>query len=141
MKKLTSPLSLNTDLASLVLRLLFGGMFMYHGYPKFTGYSQMVEMFGDPIGIGNELSVILVIFAEFFCGLFILFGFLTRFSVIPVFITMLVAFFVAHGKDEFTMKMLPFVYMFLCVVLFILGSGRYSIDELLFTKNPESRRD
>jgi len=141
MKKLTSPLSLNTDLASLVLRLLFGGIFMYHGYPKFTGYSQMVEMFGDPIGIGNELSVILVIFAEFFCGLFILFGFLTRFSVIPVFTTMLVAFFVAHGKDEFTMKMLPFVYMFLCVVLFILGSGRYSIDELLFTKNPESRRD
>lgn len=141
MKKLTNPLSLNTDLASLVLRLLFGGMFVYHGWPKLTGYSQMVEMFGDPIGIGNELSVILVIFAEVFCGLFILFGFLTRLSVIPVFITMLVAFFVAHGKDEFTVKMLPFVYLFLCVVLFILGSGRYSIDELLFTKNPESRRD
>lgn len=140
MKKLTNPLSLNTDLASLVLRLLFGGMFVYHGWPKLTGYSQMVEMFGDPIGIGNELSVLLVIFAEFFCGLFILLGFLTRFSVIPVFITMLVAFFVAHGKDEFTMKMLPFVYLFLCVVLFILGSGRYSIDELLFTKNP-ARRD
>ena len=140
MKKLTSPLSLNTDLASLILRLVFGGMFIYHGWPKLTGYSQMVEMFGDPIGIGNELSVILVIFSEFFCGLFILLGFLTRFSVIPVFITMLVAFFVAHGNDEFTVKMLPFVYLFLCVVVFILGSGRYSADAVLFKKGADSTR-
>lgn len=134
MKKLTRPLSLDTDLASLILRLVFGGMFIYHGWPKLTGYSQMVEIFGDPIGIGNELSVILVIFSEFICGLFILLGFLTRFSVIPVFITMLVAFFVAHGNDEFTVKMLPFVYLFLCVVIFILGSGRYSADAVLFKK-------
>lgn len=134
MKKLISPLSLDTDLASLILRLVFGGMFIYHGWPKLTGYSQMVEIFGDPIGIGNELSVILVIFSEFICGLFILLGFLTRFSVIPVFITMLVAFFVAHGNDEFTVKMLPFVYLFLCVVIFILGSGKYSADAVLFKK-------
>lgn len=134
MKKLISPLSLDTDLASLILRLVFGGMFIYHGWPKLTGYSQMVEMFGNPIGIGNELSVILVIFSEFFCGLFILLGFLTRLSVIPVFITMLVAFFVAHGNDEFTVKMLPFVYLFLCVVVFILGSGKYSADAVLFKK-------
>jgi len=141
MKRLTSPLSLNTDLASLVLRLIFGSMFIYHGYPKLIGYDQMVEMFGDPIGIGSELSVILVIFAEFFCGIFILLGLLTRFAVVPIFITMLVAFFVAHSKDEFTVKMLPFVYLFLCVVIFILGSGRYSLDATLFSKNSGTSRD
>ncbi|MCO6148197.1 DoxX family protein [Flavobacterium sp. NRK1] len=134
MKNLISTTSLNTDLATLLLRIIFGGMFIYHGWPKLTGYSQMVEMFGDPIGIGNELSVILVIFAEFFCGIFILLGFMTRFAVIPIFITMLVAFFVAHAKDDFMIKMLPFVYLFLCPVLFILGSGKYSADALLFTK-------
>jgi len=141
MKRLTSPLSLNTDLASLLLRLIFGGMFIYHGYPKLIGYDQMVKMFGDPIGIGSELSVILVIFAEFFCGIFILLGLLTRFAVVPIFITMLVAFFVAHSKDEFTVKMLPFVYLFLCVVIFILGSGRYSLDATLFSKNSGTSRD
>ena len=134
MKQLISTTSLNTDLATLLLRIIFGGMFIFHGYPKLTGYNQMVEMFGDPIGIGTELSVILVIFAEFFCGIFILVGFLTRYAVIPVFITMLVAYFVAHGKDEFMIKMLPFVYLFLCVVLFILGSGKYSVDAALFGK-------
>ena len=134
MKRLVNPLSLNTDFATLVLRLLFGGMFIYHGWPKLSGYSEMEKMFGDPIGLGNELSVILVIFAEFFCGIFILLGFLTRFSVIPVFITMLVAYFVAHGNDPFMNKMTPFIYLFLCVVIFILGSGRYSVDAALFGK-------
>lgn len=139
MKTLLKTSSLDTDLATLILRLVFGGMFIYHGWPKLAGYEQMLTMFGDPIGIGTELSVILVIFAEVFCGLFILLGFMTRFAVIPVFITMLVAYFVAHGKDEFMVKMLPFVYLFLCAVIFILGSGRYSVDAVLFSRrNTES---
>lgn len=130
----TQPLY--TDFAILLLRIIFGGMFIFHGWPKLANYSAMLEMFGDPIGLGTELSLILVIFAEFFCGIFILLGFLTRFSVIPIFITMLVAYFVAHGADDFQVKMLPFVYLWLCVVIFILGSGSYSVDNLLFNKQP-----
>lgn len=34
MKKLLSPLSLSTDVATLLLRLFFGGMFIYYGYGK-----------------------------------------------------------------------------------------------------------
>lgn len=135
MKRLLHPASLNTDLATLILRIIFGGMFIFHGYPKLTGYNEMVGMFGDPIGIGTELSVILVIFAEFFCGIFILLGLFTRFAVVFTFITMLVAYFVAHAQDDFVVKMLPFVYIWLCLVIFILGSGRYSLDNLLFNKN------
>lgn len=138
MKRLTSTTPLDTDFAILVLRIIFGGMFIFHGWPKLVNFTDMVAMFNDPIGIGNETSVALVVFAEVFCGLFILLGFLTRFSVIPVFITMLVAYFVAHKADPFTNKMLPFVYLFLCVVIFILGSGRYSLDSLLFNRNKTS---
>ena len=135
MKRLLSPFSLNTDLAALVLRLVFGGMFIFHGYPKLVGYNDMLAMFGDPIGIGSELSLILVIFAEFFCGILIVLGLFTRFAIVPAFITMLVAYFVAHAKDDFMVKMLPFVYLWLCIVIFLLGSGRYSLDALLFDKN------
>ena len=139
MNKLTNPASLNTDLATLVLRIIFGGMFAFvHGWMKITGYDAMASQF-DIIGIGSELTLILVIFAEFVCGLFILFGFLTRFAVIPVFITMLVAFFMAHAADPFLNKMIPFIYLFLCVVIFILGSGRYSLDAAIFrNKRPET---
>jgi len=138
MNRLLSPYSLNTSLAALLLRLVFGGMFIYHGYPKITGYDQMVGMF-DPIGIGNDLSLILVIFAEFVCGILIVLGLFTRFAVIPVFITMAVAYFVAHGADKFDMKMIPFIYLWLCAVLFILGSGRYSLDAIIF-KNKNNNK-
>lgn len=137
MKRLTNTVSLNTDLATLLLRLVFGGMFIFHGYPKIANYSQMVQMFGDPIGIGNELSVILTIFGEFVCGILIVLGLLTRFATIPVFITMLVVLFVALAQAPFTDKMLPFVYLFLCVVLFILGSGEYSVDAALSKRSSQ----
>jgi putative oxidoreductase len=126
--------SLDTNAATLILRLVFGGMFIFHGYPKLANYDQMLTMFGDPIGIGTELSLILTIFGEFVCGILIVLGLFTRFAVVPVFITMLVAYFVAHKNDAFTLKMLPFVYLFLCVIVFILGGGKYSADAMLFTK-------
>ncbi len=126
--------SLHTDLGILLLRLIFGGMFMYVGYLKISAYKQMLSMFGDPIGIGTELSLVLVIFAELFCGFFVAIGFLTRLTVIPTLVVMTVMLYVVHIKDPFVMIQLPFVYWLLCFVIFILGSGRFSVDHLLFDK-------
>lgn len=124
---------LNTDLSALLLRLILGGLMTYHGYTKIIAYDQILPMFTDLIGIGVKLSFNLVIFAELFCGLFLVFGFLTRLSVIPIFIAMFVAYFIAHGKDPFQVKELAFVFLLLSIVVFVLGSGKYSIDKLLFT--------
>lgn len=132
MKKLLSPLSMGTDAATLLLRLFFGGMFVYFGYGKIAMYNEILPQFGDIIGIGSELSFHLVIFSEFFCGLLILLGLVTRLSVIPVFITMIVAYFIAHGQDDFQAKMPAFIFLVLCIPVFILGSGRYSLDYLIF---------
>jgi putative oxidoreductase len=125
---------LNADLAALLLRLIFGGLFIYYGWMKISNYNQILPMFGDIIGIGSKLSFNLVIFAEFFCGIFVTVGFLTRLTIIPIFITMVVAFFIAHAKDTFQVKQIAFLYMLLCLVIFILGSGRYSVDRLMFKK-------
>lgn len=124
--------SLNTDLAALLLRLIFGGLFVYHGYTKFIAYDQILPMFSDLIGIGAKNSFILVIFAELVCGFFVLIGLLTRLSVIPIFITMFVAYFIAHAKDPFQSKELAFLFFVLSLVVFVLGSGKYSIDNVLF---------
>ena len=89
-----------------------------------------LPMFQDLIGIGSKLSFNLVIFAEFFCGFLVLIGFFTRLAVIPIFINMTVAFFIAHAKDLFDVKALPFVFLLLTTVIFVLGSGKFSIDRL-----------
>jgi putative oxidoreductase len=105
---------------------------VYYGYQKAASYDQILPMFGDIIGIGAKLSFNLVIFAELICGAFVLLGFFTRLSVIPIFFTMIVAYFIAHAKNPFGIKQTAFIFLSLCIPIFILGSGRFSIDRLLF---------
>jgi putative oxidoreductase len=136
--KIISIHPLSTDLAILLLRLIFGGLFVRYGYMKIASYDQILPMFGDIIGIGAKLSFHLVIFAEFFCGLFVLLGLFTRLSVVPIFITMIVAYFVAHAKDPFDTKAVAFIFMVSSVVVFILGSGNYSVDNLIFRRGKRS---
>jgi putative oxidoreductase len=137
--RLLNPTSLNTDLATLVLRLIFGGMFIYHGYLKLDGFSQYNSMMPDYIGIGGKATYTLVMCSEMIGGLFIALGLLTRLAIIPIFTIVNVAFFVAHKNDPFLSKMLLFVYIFLCIAIFLLGSGRYSIDQLLFRKKNQPK--
>ncbi len=122
--------SLNTDLASLFLRLIYGSLFVHYGYTKFISYDEILPQFPDIIGIGSKFSFILVIFAELICGFLVTIGYLTRLAIIPIFITMIVAYFLAHANDEFQAKTLPFVFLLLSFVIFILGSGKYSIDKV-----------
>jgi putative oxidoreductase len=138
MKRLLNPLSLDTNLATLILRLIFGGMFVYYGYGKLANYDTIAPMFGDIIGIGAKLSFNLVIFAELVCGFLVLIGLLTRFAIVPIFITMVVAYFVAHANDPFDTKAIAFIYMLFCFVIFVLGSGKYSVDELIFNKKTQN---
>lgn len=134
-KKVLQPQPLHTDLGILLLRLIFGGMFIRYGYMKMNAYDQILPMFGDIIGIGSQLSFNLVIFAELFCGLLVTLGILTRLSVTPIFITMIVAFFVAHANDAFDVKAIAFVFLVLAIVVFIFGSGRFSLDRLIFNRS------
>lgn len=129
-----SPRPLGSDLAALLLRLIFGGMFIYFGYGKIAAYDDILPMFEGYLGMSPKLSFHMVIFAEFGCGILVALGLLTRLSVIPIFITMIVAFFVAHADDPFTAKHSSFEFMLYSVVVFVLGSGKYSIDALLFKK-------
>lgn len=125
---------LNTDMAILLLRLIFGGIFINYGYSKMMAYDKILPQFGDVIGIGSTLSFNLVIFAEFGCGMLVVLGFLTRFATIPIFITMAVAYFIAHAKDSFENKELSFLYLIISIVVFLFGSGKISIDQLIFNR-------
>lgn len=130
--KLLGYHAINTDLAALLLRLVFGGLFIYHGYVKIASYSQYLPYFPDLLGIGSKSTFLLVIFAEFVGGLLITAGFLTRLAVVPIFVTMIGAYFMAHAADPFHMKELPFAFMLLSPVVFVMGSGAFSVDRFIF---------
>ncbi len=127
---------LNADLGIFLLRVIFGGFFVYYGYLKVASYHQILPVFTDYIGIGSKLSFQLVIFAELVGGFFIVIGLWTRLAVIPIFIAMFVAYFIAHAKDPFTIKQIALLYLVLSPIVFILGSGKYSLDVLLQKRKP-----
>lgn len=141
MRKLftTDTKYLNNDLALLVARFAFGVLMLSHGIPKM----QMLFS-GDPIqfpavfGMSAELSLTLAVFAEVFCSLLILIGFGTRLAAVPLIITMLVAVFSIHAADVFAKKELAVLYLAGYVVLFVAGSGKYSIDRILESKLAEN---
>ncbi|MBD0257321.1 MAG: DoxX family protein [Cytophagales bacterium] len=134
MKKILALSPLNPDFSILLLRVVHGGLFVYHGLSKALSFGEYQNYFPDILGIGTQQSLMLVIFAELVCGAMVVLGFLTRLSVIPIFITMSIAFFVAHASDPFATKELSFLFLLLSIVVFASGSGRLSLDNLLFKK-------
>jgi putative oxidoreductase len=122
----------NLDLLVLVLRITLAGFMLTHGWPKFLRLLEGGEIqFGDPIGLGPTLSLILTVFAEFFCSILIGIGLGTRLAAIPLLITMGVAAFVAHGGDPFRQKEVALLYLLFYLALLVLGSRKYSIDSFL----------
>jgi len=121
-----------SDLALLLLRVSFGLMMMVHGWQKLGKFSQMSQTFADPFGLGPAPSLALAIFAEFFCSILLVVGFLTPLALAPLLVTMLVAIFYAHGADPWQKKELAVAYLSVYVTLMFSGAGRYSLDYLLF---------
>jgi putative oxidoreductase len=121
----------------LVLRLGMGGYMMTHGWGKVQMVlNRQFDQLGDPIGLGNTLSLILATGAEFFCALLVVIGLGTRVAAIPVVITMGVAAFIVHGNDPWTMgagasKEPALLFLTAFLTLVFTGGGRFSFDALI----------
>ncbi len=117
------------DFGLLAVRLLAGGMMLTHGIPKIDRlFGEGPVKFADPLGLGPEISLVLVIFAEVACSILVMVGFKTRMATIPLLITMLVAAFYIHGADPFGEKELPLLFFTLFVSLLVSGPGNYAVD-------------
>jgi len=114
----------------LLLRIFFGVMLMIHGIDKMSNFSYLSQTFPDVLGFGSYMSLMLAIFAEFCCSMFLIAGLLVRVMILPMIVTMAVAFFDVHDA------MLPegelaLVYLVVFIILYIVGPGRYSLDYLI----------
>ncbi|MGB4815327.1 MAG: DoxX family protein [Ferruginibacter sp.] len=118
------------DVAILILRVASGVLMMNHGYGKLIHFSEYKVKFMSFMGLGQTTSLLLVVFAEFFCALFIVLGLFTRFAVIPLIIAMCVALFMAHSGDFFGDGEKATLYIGAFVNLLLVGPGRFSVDRL-----------
>ena len=63
----------------------------------------------------------------------VIFGAFYRLALIPIIFSMCVAFLVVHRGQPFAAKELAFIYLVVFVVLFVMGAGRYSLDNVIAT--------
>lgn len=97
-----------TDAALLVLRIALGVIFFAHGAQKMLGWFggnglaatvQGMSQGGIPVPL-----VYVAVFTEFFGGLAVIVGALTRLASLGLFVTMLVAIFKVHLANGFFMN-------------------------------------
>ncbi|MGS2720125.1 DoxX family protein [Paraglaciecola aestuariivivens] len=130
--------------AALALRIPAGIIFTAHGAQKlfgwFGGYG--LEGTGQWMGsIGLEpgyLMALLAGSAEFFGGLFLILGLLTRPAALVLSITMLVAIFSVHFVNGLFMSNNGYEFgltlLAISVSLLFAGAGKFGLDNLLAKK-------
>ncbi len=123
------------DFGMLLLRLCPAlTMLCAHGWGKLTDFTNKMDQFPDPFGVGSPVSLAMAVFAEVFCAAAVALGIFTRWTVIPLIITMCVAFFFIHSADPWQKKELAFMYLSFFLVILLLGPGKYSFDGLVRKK-------
>lgn len=121
------------DISLLVVRVVAGVIFVAHGAQKLFG------AFGGP-GLEKTVEMMgalgyLVTIGEFFGGLGLIVGLLTRFSAASLMVIMLGAIAMVHGKNGFFMSSGGYEYNLALIGLLaptlIAGPGRYAIGRFL----------
>ncbi len=138
---------LTGDLAALLLRVAAGLIFLPHGWSKIAGdggasafAADMAANYGIPTALGH-----LAAWAEVVGAILLIAGFLTRLDALLLGGTMFVAAFVVQlpdalfevqpGASKLFVALrgieLPLAMFAICAALFLMGGGRFSVDQLL----------
>jgi len=126
-----SPRQLSLGLAAL--RLAVATIFIRHGAQKlfvygFAGVTGAFRQMGVPFpGVMGPLIGVL----EFFGGIALALGFLTRLLAIGFVLDMLGAILLVQLKRGFSAYELEFLLLGSSVALFLAGGGRLSVDAML----------
>jgi putative oxidoreductase len=124
-----------TWLAPLFARITVGWVFLWSGWGKLHNLPQITQNFMDWQIPHPHLLTPLVSGIEFFGGLFLLLGLLTRISAGALGVTMIVAIRAAKWADVDSLETLlgfdEFEYLALFLWLAIAGAGVFSVDHWL----------
>ncbi len=124
----------SNDIAKLLLRLLVGGMMLFHGVHKIidgiSGVKHLTVKAGFP-----EFFAYGVYVGEVVVPIFIILGLYARVASVFLALNMAMAIFLAYGGSLFYLGKqgaplieLPLFYLVLSIVIFLLGSGKYGVN-------------
>jgi putative oxidoreductase len=143
-------ISTENSAAITILRLVLGIVFFAHGAQKMLGwfggygFTGTMGFFTGAMHI-PAVFAFLAIAAEFFGGLGLIFGFLTRIAAFGIAVNMLVAIAMVHAQFGFFMNWagtqkgegIEYHLLTLAITIFLMikGAGAFSIDRALSAKD------
>jgi putative oxidoreductase len=137
----TEPISPNY---MLVLRVIMGILFINYGsgffdtktMTHFAGWLEKDLHFPFPLFMAYLRTG-----AELFGGIMLILGLYTRLGAFLIFITMLVAGFIADKGDFFGAAELAFVNAAVMLTIILAGPGKLSLDYYFFGRNSDKNID
>jgi putative oxidoreductase len=136
----------NPDIVPAIIRLVVGVLFFYHGAQKMLGwwggpgFSAMMHAF-ESQGV-PAVFAFLAIAAEFFGGIGLIAGFLSRIAAFGITVNMIVAIMTVHLQNGLSMnwsgqqKGEGFEYHLLVLAITIsimlVGAGAFSVDGMIY---------
>jgi putative oxidoreductase len=139
------------DIATAILRLVLGVVFFAHGAQKMLGwfggygFSGTMGFFTGTMHIPAPLAF-LAIAAEFFGGLGLILGFLTRIAAFGITVNMVVAIATVHSAFGFFMNWsgtqkgegIEYHLLTLATTVFLMirGAGAFSVDRAIAAASP-----
>src|SRR5271157_4947255 len=139
-------LATSNDLSLTLVRLVLGIVFFAHGAQKMLGwfggygFHGTMGFFTQQMGIPAPLAF-LAICAEFFGGLGLIVGLLSRIAAFGIMVNMLVAIITVHHANGLFMNWFGnqkgegyeyhLLAIVLCLIVLIKGAGAFSLDRML----------
>ncbi|ABB45039.1 DoxX [Sulfurimonas denitrificans DSM 1251] len=125
---------MSNDIAKLLLRLSVGVMMLFHGLDKIIngidGVKHLLVSAGAPQFLAYGVYV-----GEVVIPIFIILGVYVRAASVILGLNMVAAIFLAYGGALFSLGKhgapvfeLPFLYLMMSVIIFMLGSGKYALN-------------
>jgi putative oxidoreductase len=122
------------DIAKLLLRVSVGIMMLFHGFEKVINGISGVRYLTTNAGL-PEFFAYGVFIGELVFPVLIILGLYARVASVGLAFNMLMAILLAHGSTLFELGKhgaptfeLPFLYLVMCIAIFLLGSGKYAVN-------------
>lgn len=124
----------------LIVRVFFGILFFTHGLEKLMNFNELSMTYPSVLGFGSYMTLMVTIFCEFCCSLFLIAGLLQRIMTIPMILAMGVAFFDVHDA-MMPEGELALIYLIVFIILFFTGPGKFSADYMIDSAVKKEKKD
>ncbi|MEJ2436864.1 MAG: DoxX family protein [Sulfurovaceae bacterium] len=124
-----------SDMGKLILRLMVGGLMLFHGIHKAINGIGFVKGMLSGHGLPEVLSYGVYV-GEILAPLFLIIGWKSRWWAAIMVFNMITAIYLAHGADIFSITAqgawsieLPMLYLLSALAIVFLGSGKYAASQ------------